>query len=247
MNAHNHKRLILPVALCALLTASLPGSANAKRQPDPLVAALMSIGTTLIPIGLGAILWTQGRGTDEGYRYDLGLVFFGVGGILGPSSGKFYAGSDTDTWVTLGLRGATGTLALAGSAMWIRGDTAQTRNNGRALAGIGGGTTALLALYDIWSASSTALETQRKQGYGPGYSLIKPAPPSQSIVLYTELGKINRIGDAQPIKVSSVPSLKQISLTPLRLPQLLLPHPEGLPPTLLSQRSLSSAAPALRY
>ena len=159
-----------------LLTGSLlvltPRPSQAAQRPDPVVATLISLGTTLIPLALGAVLWTQERGINEGYRYDLGFVFFGVGGIIGPSAGKFYADKESDAWVSLALRGLTGTMGLAGCALWLRGEDPQTRNNGRALAGLGIGTTGLLALYDIWTSGSAAIETQRERGYGPGTSQL---------------------------------------------------------------------------
>ena len=161
------RRFAAPLIIATVLMSS-SRPAVAADQPDPVVAVLMSLGSTLIPIALGTVLWTQERGVDEGLRYDMGFIFFSIGGILGPSTGKFYADQESDAWITLVLRGITGSMGMAGCGLWLRGEEAQTRNNGRALAAIGIGTTGLLAVYDIWSAGSAALETQRRRGYGPG-------------------------------------------------------------------------------
>ena len=178
-------------------------TSRAARRPDPVVATLISLGTTLIPLAMGAVLWTQERGIDEGLRYDLGFVFFGVGGIIGPSSGKFYADKESDAWVSLSLRGLTGTMGLAGCGLWLRGEDAQTRNNGRALAAIGISTTGLLALYDIWTSGSAALETQRQRGYGPGTSQLlhpttQPFPNRLTKRAVTEEILINRMPLPRP-------------------------------------------------
>ena|GEM_PF-5050664 len=161
------------LAFCFSMTSSQVS--HAAKRPDPLVATLMSLGATVIPIALGTILWTQDRGIDEGFRYDMGFVFFTIGGVFGPSTGKFYADKNSDAWVSMILRGLTAGIGLSGSALWLRGETAQTRNNGRAMAAIGITTTGLLSIYDIWTAGSAALETQRMRGYGPGseQSLLK--------------------------------------------------------------------------
>ena len=163
--AHLLATLIIAVTLISDATP-----VGAAKRPDPVVAVLMSLGSTLIPIALGTILWTQDRGVDEGFRYDAGFVFLALGGILGPSTGKFYADQESDAWATLLVRGLTGSMGLAGCALWLRGEEAQTRNNGRALAAIGLSTTSLFAVYDIWTAGSAALQTQRQRGYGPGTS-----------------------------------------------------------------------------
>ena len=169
-------RLFCAPALVVSLLALPVQSSEAAKRPDPVVATLISLGSTLIPVAMGTILWTQDRGINEGFRYDMGFVFIGVGGILGPSTGKFYADKESDAWISLMLRGVTGSLGLMGTAFWLRGEKAQTRNNGRALAGIGMGATGLLGLYDIWTSGSAALETQRERGYGPRTSLIKLRP-----------------------------------------------------------------------
>ena len=81
---------------------------------------------------------------------------------------EFITDKTSDAWVSMILRGLTAGIGLSGSALWLRGETAQTRNNGRAMAAIGITATGLLSIYDIWTAGSAALETQRMRGYGPG-------------------------------------------------------------------------------
>ena len=194
-----------------------PQRSDAARRPDPVVATLISLGNTLLPLALGAVLWTQDRGINEGYRYDMGFVFFSIGGIIGPSTGKFYADKEGDAWVSLALRGLTGTMGLAGCALWLRGEDAQTRNNGRALAGLGIGTTGLLALYDIWTSGSAALETQRERGYGPGTSqlMFRSSGENRPQIANTKLRSFSRTRLPQPRLQLPAKETRLLPSTPL--------------------------------
>lgn len=195
---------LMILAFCLSMTSSQVS--HAAKRPDPVVATLMSVGATVIPLALGTILWTQDRGINEGFRYDMGFVFFAIGGVLGPSTGKFYADQTSDAWISMILRGLTSGIGLAGSALWLRGETAQTRNNGRALAGIGIGATGLLSLYDIWTAGSAALETQRMRGFGPG--------SAQSL-----LKDLSNGGQAKEKELREIIRSAQASVTEKHLPQ----------------------------
>ena len=179
---------------------------HAAKRPDPVVATLMSIGATVIPLTLGTILWTQDRGINEGFRYDMGFVFFAIGGVLGPSTGKFYADQESDAWISMILRGLTSGIGLSGSALWLRGETAQTRNNGRALATIGISATGLLSIYDIWTAGSAALETQRMRGYGPGSE-------------QSNLIDLQRRNEVKQVELRKVIQLAKASTTEKHLPR----------------------------
>lgn len=153
----------------ALLVALTPSPARAA--PDPTLATILSASSTLLPIGVAATLWGTGRGVEEGIRFDVGMSFLGVGAIAGPSIGQFYAGGGTNAVVSLVLRALTGAVMLTGSGLWVRGDE-DAQEVGTALSFIGGVPTALLAVYDIVDASSTALETRRKAAT----ALVEPLP-----------------------------------------------------------------------
>ncbi len=169
-------RLHRPTALAAslaILTSLAPAPAEA-RGPDPVIAALISAGATVIPIAVGTTMWTGGRGLDEGIRFDLGLAFFALGGLVGPSTGQIYAEGGGNAWVTFFLRLVTGGVGLAGAGMWARGQKEGTRDAGQALTFVGGVPAALLAIYDIADAASSARQAQRRRGYGPS-AAVAPA------------------------------------------------------------------------
>ena len=132
----------------------------------------------------------------------MGFVFFTIGGVFGPSAGKFYADKTSDAWVSMILRGLTAGIGLSGSALWLRGETAQTRNNGRAMAAIGITSTGLLSIYDIWTAGSAALETQRMRGYGPGseQSMLKKDFRSGDKAREKEMRALIRLAKASTIE-----------------------------------------------
>jgi len=162
-------------ALCAasLLLALAPRVSLAA--PDPVLATALSAASTLVPIAATTSLWATGRGIDEGVRFDLGMVFLGLGAIAGPSIGQFYAEGGTNAVLSLILRTITGGVMLGGIGLIGRGGESG-QDVGTALTLIGGIPTALLALYDIIDASDTAIEARRRRA-----TAMVIAPPTRSV------------------------------------------------------------------
>ena len=161
-------------ALCAIALAGvLTTCATPARAagPDPTIAAMLSTTSTLVPIGLTTALWLDGRGTDEGLRFDLGMTFLGLGAIFGPSMGQIYAEGGGDAWLSLFLRAITGSVMATGAGLWIRGESSKAQSSGRVLSFVGGVPTLLLAIYDIFDARANAREGQARRGHGYTASL----------------------------------------------------------------------------
>ena len=168
-------RFMIGLVVAATL---LPRTTFAAGEPDPVNAILLSTGSTLVPLGIAASLLTTGRGKDEGARFDASMAFTGIGSVLGPSVGQFYAGGGTNAWVTLGLRAVTGATMTAGLAIRLRGPE-EDRALGNALFWVGLVPTALLGLYDIITAYGTARESKYRDapiaGTGLTHDLISVA------------------------------------------------------------------------
>lgn len=155
-------RLLALVVTVFFSLATLPPQ-KAHADPDPVLASLMSIGSTLIPIAVGTGLLLTGRGADEGIRFDAGLGSVGIGSIGGPSVGMLYAGAGVDMLITLLLRVLTGGIMVAGMGLRLRGGE-DVRGLGLPLLVVGAIPTAFLAIYDFISAASTAKESSRNAG-----------------------------------------------------------------------------------
>src|SRR5688572_25238517 len=115
----------------ATLIAVLPARVDAA--PNPVIASLLSVGSTLIPVGIGTGLLLTGRGADEGLRFDLALATIAVGSIAGPTVGQLYGQGGWDTLVSFLLRALTGSIMTIGIAFDIRGNE-DTESAGLALA-----------------------------------------------------------------------------------------------------------------
>ncbi len=150
-------------AAIAVAFASLAPS-RAEAAPDPVIASMLSLSSTLVPIGVTGVLFFTGNGTDENVRFDLGLTTLALGAILGPSIGQIYAHGGVDAWVTFFLRIITGGIMVAGTGLAFRGvQDAQTA--GVALAILGAVPTAFLAGWDIFGAASAARAQRYKEGH----------------------------------------------------------------------------------
>lgn len=150
------------VALTLGLALTIPTPAWAA--PDPLIASLISAGSTVVPLAVSGTLLFTGRGSDEGVRYDFGLLFLGFAAIPGPSMGQIYGDGGVDAVVTFLLRAVTGSVLLLGTGYALRGDETQT-GTGTALLWLGGIPTGLLALWDIYAASVSAQESRYQEGH----------------------------------------------------------------------------------
>lgn len=169
-------RRVLAMALTVGLLAQLP--ARAQAAPDPVIASLLSAGSTVIPLAVSGGLLLTGRGSSEGLRYDLGKVFLGIGAIPGPSIGQIYGRGGVDALVTFLLRAVTGAVLILGVSYALRGDENQT-GTGNALLWLGGVPTGLLAIWDIYAASVSAREARYEEGHaevwGPNQILVDVA------------------------------------------------------------------------
>jgi hypothetical protein len=150
--------LIVSIALTALLGREV-GAA-----PNPVIASLLSVGSTVIPVGVGTGLLLTGRGADEGIRFDIGLAAIAIGAVAGPSVGQLYGQGGIDALVSFILRAITGAVMIAGIGLELRGDP-ENRGAGLALAIVGGIPTAALAAYDVWAAADSATEAGYREGH----------------------------------------------------------------------------------
>lgn len=147
---------------CALLA---PAPAGAAQRPDPAIATLLSLGSTLLPVGTGLALLTLDDGVTENERLVAGLTAVSLGASVGPSVGQWYARGGGDAWVTFILRSLGTGMMTTGIAVRVADDP-DFRDLGLATAILGGTATTVLAVYDIATASRTARETRRASGFG---------------------------------------------------------------------------------
>ncbi|MCA9551722.1 MAG: hypothetical protein KC933_16915 [Myxococcales bacterium] len=153
----------LSTLLGMYLLVAAPGRAEAA--PDPVVASVMSVGATALPLAITGIMWGTGRGADEGVRLDVGMIALGLGSIVGPSAGQIYAHGGVDAFLTFLLRAVTGAVMLTGVGFKLRG-AENKQLMGSALAITGAVPTGLLAIYDMYAASVSAREAGYREGYG---------------------------------------------------------------------------------
>jgi hypothetical protein len=151
----------------ATLIALMP--VRVEAAPNPTIASLLSVGSTIIPVGIGTGLLLTGRGSSEGLRFDLALATIALGSIVGPTVGQLYGKGGWDTLVSFILRAITGSIMTLGIAFDIRGNE-DTESAGLALAIVGGIPTGLLAIYDVWAAQDSAKEAK----YREGHALVVP-------------------------------------------------------------------------
>lgn len=128
------RRALVATSLLALLLTGKPALATG---PDPTLATVLSVASTLTPMAVTAGLWATGRGPEEGVRFDVGMGALAVGTIVGPSIGQFYAEAGTNAWVSLLLRSVTGSIMLTGVGFWARG-AEEDAGLGQALTVVGG-------------------------------------------------------------------------------------------------------------
>ena len=167
------------VALLLALSFTFASVQPAQAAPDPVIASLLSTGSTLIPVAIGTGLLTTGRGADEGLRFDMALGTIALGSIAGPTVGMLYGEAGIDALVTFLLRLLTGGIMVAGLGLRLRGGE-NVRGLGLALLVVGAIPTGLLAIYDIFAAASAATEARRASGIG-GSSASLLAPELLSI------------------------------------------------------------------
>ncbi len=138
---------------------ALWGVPEASAAPDPAIASALSASATLVPLSVTLGLWSTGRGTREGLRFDIGMVALGAGVVVGPSVGQIYASGGVDAVVTFLIRSVTSSVMLAGVGLKLRGDD-ERQGLATALTALGAVPTGLLAIYDIVGAASSARETK---------------------------------------------------------------------------------------
>ena len=146
----------------ATLIAVLP--ARVEAAPNPTIASLLSVGSTIIPVGIAASLLLTGRGADEGLRFDLSIAFIAIGSVAGPSVGQLYGQGGWDALLSFLLRAVTGAVMTAGVGLHLRGGE-DTQSAGLPLMIVGGIPTLLLAIYDVWAAQDSAKEAKYREGH----------------------------------------------------------------------------------
>lgn len=141
-----------------------PLAAAGAERPDPVKATLLSLGSTLLPVGTGVALLTLDDGVTEDARVVAGLTAVAVGASVGPSVGQWYARGGGDAWLTFFLRSLGTGMMTSGIAVRVD-DGTEFRDLGLATAILGGAVTSALAIYDIATAGRTARETRRASGF----------------------------------------------------------------------------------
>lgn len=149
--------------LGALFILAAPRPAEARR-PDPAIATLLSLGSTLLPVGTGLALLMLDDGVNEDSRLAVGLGAVSLGASVGPSVGQWYGGGGGDAWTTFLLRTLTTGMMSTGIAVGVGGDP-DFRDLGTATAILGGVVTGVLGVYDIATAGRTARQTRRASGF----------------------------------------------------------------------------------
>lgn len=152
------------VSLVTVVGLSFAAALDADAAPDPVIAGLLSAGSTVIPVAVGSGLLLTGRGSDEGVRFDIGISAVGIGAVLGPSVGQLYAGGGIDALVSFILRAITGAIMTVGIGLKLRGDE-DNQGAGTALAVVGGIPTGLLAIYDVYAATKAAQQARYREGH----------------------------------------------------------------------------------
>lgn len=155
--------------LAALAAFAVVQARPAQAAPDPTIASVLSAACTVVPLAVTVALWTPAPGVGEPVRFDLGMTFIGLGSVIGPSVGQVYAGAGSDAVVSFILRSITASVMMVGSGFWARSE--EQRGLGQALTIVGGVPTALLALYDIFGASSSAIASAAQSGHGVSSSV----------------------------------------------------------------------------
>lgn len=139
--------------------------AVAQAAPDPVVAAMLSAGSTVLPIGIASGLLLTGRGPKEGIRFDVGVSMVALGAIAGPSVGQIYGQGGVDAVVTFILRMITGGVMTVGLGYAIRADDEGAQDAGKALFVLGGIPTLFLGVWDVFGAASAAKQARYREGH----------------------------------------------------------------------------------
>lgn len=150
--------------MLAAMFFAVPRAAIAAG-PDPVIAGLLSAGSTVLPITVAAGLLGTGRGAEEGIRFDVSLSCIALGSIAGPSVGQIYASGGTDAIVTFVLRILTGAVMTTGLGFWLRSDDPEHTRTGRAMFVLGAIPTTFLGVWDWFGAASAAKQTRYRQGH----------------------------------------------------------------------------------
>jgi hypothetical protein len=153
--------LLFAVAIAAALSVAT----RAEAAPDPVIASALSVGSTLVPIGITGILFFTGNGYDETVRFDLGMTTLALGSVFGPSIGQIYAGGGVDAWVTFFLRIITGGVMVTGTGLALKGTGEGAQTAGTALAVIGAVPTVFLAAWDVFGAAKAAKAARYREGH----------------------------------------------------------------------------------
>lgn len=158
------RRFCASIAAVAALFCAIAPEARAAG-PDPVIAGLLSAGSTVLPISVAAGLLLNGRGADEGVRFDISLACVAIGSIAGPSVGQIYGKGGVDAIVTFVLRFFTGGLMTTGLGLRLRSDDETTRSTGTAMLVLAGIPTAFLGIWDWFGAASSAKQTRYREGH----------------------------------------------------------------------------------
>lgn len=139
------KIIAIVIIIVFLLGILYPIEAQAARKPkSETTALLLSLGATVIPIGIG---WKMG------FENNLYLIGFGV--IIGPSTGHFYAEQWGHGWKSAGLR--AGIMAVPVALLTWADISQDLRKLGIGLLTLipAAGSLAFLTIYDIGTAPSS--------------------------------------------------------------------------------------------
>lgn len=158
------------------MVCAVPRAAIAAG-PDPVLAGLLSAGSTLLPITIAGGLLGTGRGSEEGIRFDVSLTCIALGSIAGPSVGQIYASGGSDAIVTFVLRILTGAVMTTGLGFWLRSQEPERERTGRAMFILGAIPTTFLGVWDWFGAASSAKQTRYRQGHAQRSDLTPELDP----------------------------------------------------------------------
>ncbi len=140
---------------------------GAEGDCSPAAAGWIAAMSTLVPVGIGFTMTSLvEENRDEDGALVAGLALVGLGAVVGPSAGHFYAGEAGRGLATTGLRllafGNTAGFGVFGAATMFNSRDTAVGWMLLALAGVSGAGGFGLMVYDLVDAPSAARRANRE-------------------------------------------------------------------------------------
>jgi len=169
--AWNRARLLTVVLLVILpVVAAANDSEFERKYKSKRTARMLSLGCTIVPIGLGIALMTS----ESERTSDLGGFLIGAGAIIGPGVGQAYA--DRPVRFASGAVIRITSIAVGGFALVVHSLSEDPSNSfANAFFILGAGTYLTSSVYDIATVGASVDKYNREHtspqfGVGPAYS-----------------------------------------------------------------------------